>query len=431
MNKGLFNGWKDVFTFTFMQNIKTKTFKVALIGIGSLFFAIFFAINIITGYAMNDHKKANSKCNVDSIILINDTTIENMDFSKFSDFSKVSDNADISVVKGEDPLKLIEEFNSKKTNGIVIHAYQNASKENIKYTFMTYIPDHLSKKGNHINLLMRDMEEYFDQNKLSFSGVNSEINTMIASNKEVSVKNVEKDESIGEMLAKLFIPMIFVLLIYMLIIMHGQSISKNIMVEKSSKIMETLLVSVEPYAIILGKILAMYLVAILQIFVWAIFGLIGFIAGNQIAGTLFDKFDNPIVKVADILKDGSSSAFSAPAIILGTLALLLGFLMYCVLSGLVTSNISKTEDLTNAQSVFQVTVVVSFLASYMLPFLNVNENIIKVLRYIPFTAAFMLPSDVMVGSISLLGTAISLLLILITTGVMVIFTGKIYKKKVF
>lgn len=431
MKKGLFTGWREIFIFTFMQNIKTKAFKIALIGIGILFFAIFFAINIITGFAMND-KKDEKKCNLNEINVINDTSIETMDFSQFNKFSKSCKNAKITVTKDQDPIELLKTVNDKHTNAIVVRITEEQKKNKIEFTLMAYIPEHLSKKDDNINVLMKELKTYFNQNKLGFAGISGEINTLIANNAHVNITNVDKDdESIGEMLAKLFIPMIFVLLIYMLIIMHGQSISKNIMVEKSSKLMETLLTSVEPYAIILGKILAMYVVAIVQVFAWAIFGLTGFFIGNRIAHGMFDKFDNPIIKVANILKDGSSSAFSISSIVLGVAALLLGFLMYCVLAGLITSSINKSEDLSNTQSIFQVIVVFSFLISYFLPFMKADESIINIFRYVPFTAAFMIPSDVMIGNIGIVGSIISILIILITTTIMIIFTGKIYKKKVF
>ena len=40
-------GWKDVFLFTYTQNVKGKTYKAALFGIAALIFAIFLAVNII------------------------------------------------------------------------------------------------------------------------------------------------------------------------------------------------------------------------------------------------------------------------------------------------------------------------------------------------------------------------------------------------
>ena len=50
-------GWKDVFTFTFTQNVKGKTFKAALYGIAALIFIIFLAINIIVAVVNDDDDK--------------------------------------------------------------------------------------------------------------------------------------------------------------------------------------------------------------------------------------------------------------------------------------------------------------------------------------------------------------------------------------
>ena len=77
-------GWKDVFSFTFTQNVKGKTFKAALYGIATLIFIIFLAINIIVAVVNNDDdKKKNEetvKNSVDIIHIINESDIQDVDF---------------------------------------------------------------------------------------------------------------------------------------------------------------------------------------------------------------------------------------------------------------------------------------------------------------------------------------------------------------
>ncbi len=76
-------------------------------------------------------------------------------------------------------------------------------------------------------------------------------------------------------------------------------------------------------------------------------------------------------------------------------------------------------------------VVVAFLAAYMIPLMGLSDTLVNVLRFIPVTAAFMLPADVIIGSCGILISVISLGIMIATTAVMIYLTGKMYKKKIF
>ena len=246
-----------------------------------------------------------------------------------------------------------------------------------------------------------------------------------------SVDVNEKEESFGVIIAKIFVPMIFVLLIYFMVLMYGQSISKALIIEKNSKLMEMLLTSIKPHAIVLGKILAMYLNAIMQMGIWIISAVAGFIVGDRVAKNMFNSYDNSIIKVINLIRADSSSAFSVSAIIIGIAAMFIGFLLYCVFAALVASNITKAEELANGMSVFQMVTIAGFLGAYMLPLLQADSPIVDILRYVPVTSPFMITSDVIIGNIGIIGAIVSVLIMIATTVVMIIMTGKNYKKKVF
>ncbi|MBQ3583203.1 MAG: hypothetical protein IJA27_00645, partial [Lachnospiraceae bacterium] len=152
---------------------------------------------------------------------------------------------------------------------------------------------------------------------------------------------------------------------------------------------------------------------------------------DKLAGSMFEKYENPVNMLINLVRDNAQQAFSAQAVIICILSVLVGFLTYCVLAGLITSNITKAEDLANGTSVYQIIVVIGFLLAYMLPLLKQGSPIIDVLRYVPITSVFMLPADILMGSISAVGAILSICILLVTTSVMIILTGKIYKKKVF
>lgn len=431
MKKGMFAGWKDVYSFTFTQNVKAKTFKYTFVGISLLLFVIFFAVNMITGYYKDNKKDKKDKVidDVETMILINETSLDNDVFTGYKEYSEYIAETEIII---EDDVTLNEaKSRLENKSGVIVRIYKGENDEegNINYMIDVYSTEGISKKDrSHIG---NEISSYFDSVKYAMTNAEqSVINLAMSDVVSYGVYVDEDEESLAEILVKIFVPMIFVLVIYMMVLMHGQSISKSLISEKSSKLMETLLISVKPYAIIFGKILAMYTIAIMQMAMWIIAGIVGFIVGDKVAGQVFDNYSNPITNVMDIMKNGEG-AFSAQAFIVAVIAFAAGFLFYCVLSAFLSSSITKAEELANVSGVYQMIVVIGFLAAYLLPLMQEESAIVKVLRYIPVTSAFMLPSDVIIGSIGIVGTILSVGILIVTTFIMIVITGRIYKKKVF
>lgn len=431
MKKGMFTGWKDVFRFTFEQNVKTKSFKTAIVGISLLIFIIFFAINMGVGYYKDSKKpKKQMENEVTSLYIYNDTRMEDEMLLSFVQDYEFASELNISIVeKKEDIEQNIADAEEQKEKVMSV-AITETVEEELTYELLFDQSEECSK--SNVERIAEDFAEYFEECKLMSAGIDESKMLVVMSEVYANTMDIEEaDKSLGEILLGIFMPMITTLIIYMLVLMHGQSISKIIVVEKNSKLMETLLISVKPYAIILGKILAMYVVAIIQMAAWVVSGVAGYIVGDKLAGSMFEKYENPVNMLINLVRDNAQQAFSAQAVIICILSVLVGFLTYCVLAGLITSNITKAEDLANGTSVYQIIVVIGFLLAYMLPLLKQGSPIIDVLRYVPITSVFMLPADILMGSISAVGAILSICILLVTTSVMIILTGKIYKKKVF
>lgn len=431
MKKGMFTGWKDVFRFTFEQNVKTKSFKTAIVGISLLIFIIFFAINMGVGYYKDSKKpKKQMENEVTSLYIYNDTRMEDEMLLSFVQDYEFASELNISIVeKKEDIEQNIADAEEQKEKVMSV-AITETVEEELTYELLFDQSEECS--NSNVERIAEDFAEYFEECKLMSAGIDESKMLVVMSEVYANTMDIEEaDKSLGEILLGIFMPMITTLIIYMLVLMHGQSISKIIVVEKNSKLMETLLISVKPYAIILGKILAMYVVAIIQMAAWVVSGVAGYIVGDKLAGSMFEKYENPVNMLINLVRDNAQQAFSAQAVIICILSVLVGFLTYCVLAGLITSNITKAEDLANGTSVYQIIVVIGFLLAYMLPLLKQGSPIIDVLRYVPITSVFMLPADILMGSISAVGAILSICILLVTTSVMIILTGKIYKKKVF
>lgn len=396
-----------------------------------MIFIIFFGANVIMGYMSDkgDKKKANVVNKADNIWIINEVEINNELLEEFKEADDYVKDSDIVVYSDKKISEVVEDI---EDSTIVINVYKGEENEdkNVEYMLDVYATKDLSKKN--VKKVAKAFSKYFDDIKYNLTSLNPDVMHIVTSDYAVySVDVNEKEESFGVIIAKIFVPMIFVLLIYFMVLMYGQSISKALIIEKNSKLMEMLLTSIKPHAIVLGKILAMYLNAIMQMGIWIISAVAGFIVGDRVAKNMFNSYDNSIIKVINLIRADSSSAFSVSAIIIGIAAMFIGFLLYCVFAALVASNITKAEELANGMSVFQMVTIAGFLGAYMLPLLQADSPIVDILRYVPVTSPFMITSDVIIGNIGIIGAIVSVLIMIATTVVMIIMTGKNYKKKVF
>lgn len=438
--KKMFTGFKEVFTFTFVQNVKTKSFKTAVIGVSLLLFIAFFAVNMITG-AYKDHKykdkdKKEEKNTVEKLFFTNMTQMKDFDirpFAAFDEFERemgIVDYGSVSKVEEETIKKNIEAAEEREENVMFIILAEEEEQDNC-YEVRVYYSSGCKKA--HVKQVAKDFTEYFDTCKLTLAGIDADAMELVMSDSMVGMDNIaDADKSIGQIMIEIFVPMFVVLIMYMLILVHGQSISKIIVVEKNSKLMEMLLISVRPYAIIAGKVIAMYVVAVIEMTSWVLSSVLGYLISDRLAKEIFRHYDNPVMMVLRLLKNEINEAFGAPAVIMCIISVLIGFLVYCVLSAMIASGITKAEELANSSGIYQIIVVVGYMVAFFVPLAGDSNGLLaRVLRYIPVTSPYMLPSDVLIGSISVAGAVISNLILIATMLVMILFTGKIYKKKVF
>ena len=434
----MFRGWKEVFGFTFSQNVKTKGFKSAFIIITVALFLIGFGINVIIGYFMNkEHTKKEFVNEIEELVIVNETEMPSSVIEGYAEYSKYAQNMIITVSdkNKDDAVDFSNEENEKK---VVLNVYfsdnyfEEDEEKDEKSAFVVDVYSVEAISNKNAKKIAKEFTEYFEENRYVLTDIPGDVAVLLDMNITGEVVDVQdKDENIGAMLIKVFVPMITVLVIYFIILLYGQTIGKALVVEKDSKLMETLLISVKPYAVVFGKVLAMYLVALMQVFTWVIAAVAGFMAGDMFAENTYEKYNNPIKEVMSFLAKDTKSAFSIEAVIIGILAFAVGILLYFTFAALVASNATKTEELTNGMAIFQMIVVIGFLAAYMIPLMQAESPILKYLRYIPITSPYMVTSDVIIGNMGILDGIISLIIMILCTVITILLTGKIYKKKVF
>ena len=224
----------------------------------------------------------------------------------------------------------------------------------------------------------------------------------------------------------MLVPYLCLMVLYFMVLFYGQSVAGCVLMEKTSKLMDFFLVTVEPAAMVLGKILATALAGILQMAVW-----LASLAGGVALGTAFARAAVPgqtpaAVQVMESLAQ-LTGLFSLPALLLAAAIILAGFLMYCSLSAIGGSLAGKAEDLGTTNVLFSMVLVASFLACIIAGGMDGSAAGAAWLDWVPFTAVLIAPAHVLLGELTFAQGAAICALVLVCAVAIAWLAGRIYR----
>lgn len=101
------------------------------------------------------------------------------------------------------------------------------------------------------------MEEGYTQEALDRAELTPEQRALLTAPVEVTVTGGQTGEGEAMGLLSMLLPFASLMLLYFLVLLYGQSTAASVILEKTSKLMDLFLVSVEPGAMVLGKVLAL------------------------------------------------------------------------------------------------------------------------------------------------------------------------------
>lgn len=270
------------------------------------------------------------------------------------------------------------------------------------------------------------IEEGYTQEALDRADLTPEQRALLTAPVEVTVTGGQTGEGEAMGLLSMLLPFASLMLLYFLVLLYGQGTAASVLLEKTSKLMDLFLVSVEPTAMVLGKVLATALAGLLQLAVWILSLMGGFAAGGALARQTAPGVTLPLLEV---LRGAGRLAglFSVPAMLEAVGLLLAGFLLYCSLSAIGGSMAGKAEDLSSTNVLFSLVLVASFFCCMFAGGMDGMTSSARWLDYVPFTAILVTPSRVLLGQTSLLGGLVSLALVVVCAGLLTALAGRVYR----
>lgn len=250
-------------------------------------------------------------------------------------------------------------------------------------------------------------------------------------NQESTSGNTDKNKNIGDVKALSLSEYSLVLAVIVIIIMFfafgGEAVASSIITEKSTRVIEYLMTSVRPLAIITGKVLAMLTVTLLQ---FALLGL-SFILSCFLKRSMYPQGDLlPAILKGIPIKEILSNT-SPVNLILTLLIFIGGFLFFALLAGLTGATVSKIEELAEGIMVFKLTLIIGAYLSMAVCIAGLSGNSGGILDYaaylLPISAVFITPIYLLLGRAATIWGVVSLLILFLSLAGLALFTAKVYE----
>lgn len=440
MKKSDISGWKNVFSFTFIQHYKSKSAVIALVITCLLVIISGPVITMLIGSGATEKISELGECKIEEVYLKNETDFI-FDSEKF-----IQENEQYSKVKftdtDESVKSLEEKFEQDSSKDIILHIYFKDEKYNMDF----YRSNDSEISVLDTGVFSDSAEDFFVSSRISQSGISDETKELIESEITANVIDIsdisDKDEDDGINAVTSIVTIIYACVIMMIVLISSQQIAASIVVEKSSKVIETLLLSARPLAIIVGKIIGTMLILVCDfaaILVSA--GISGVITTVMTAKKISEAADIVLNSMnsmsTGIPQDAimpSDMNISIGRIIFGVIAVIvttvLAFLFYSVISGISGASCNSMEDLSGASAFISLSTIIGVYIAMGVSMVN-NAVFTEFSYLFPFSGIYVVPVDYIFGRAELSDIFILWGELIILTAVLFRFAAKIYHVLIF
>ncbi len=211
---------------------------------------------------------------------------------------------------------------------------------------------------------------------------------------------------------------------FMLTIFLVQMVGGEICEEKTTKSMEIIISNVSPQVHLGSKILASNLFVLLQGFLLVLYVVIGLAIGGVFAGG-----SSLPGEIANVLTELGATGLMDKLVYLIPLALILlilSFIAYSLVAGILASMTTNMEDFQQIQTPIMLLSLAGYYLAIMAGMFE-GSPLLRILSYVPFLSCLVSPSLLMMGQIGIIDVTIAIVVLIIFIAFLVKYGLKIYK----
>lgn len=263
-------------------------------------------------------------------------------------------------------------------------------------------------------------EANIDPNELNKIMSNIEIERIILDEDKKS-----EDESMETIMTTVF--PIFILPFFMLTIFLIQMVGMEVNDEKTTRGMEIIISNVSPKTHFFSKVLSGNIFVIGQSLLLVVYGIIGLTLRNVLgAGDIFSSLGGEMSGIFDAIAKTEFITKLSYIIPLTLVLMLLSFISYSLLAGILASVTTNAEDFSQMQTPMMLVLLVGYYLSMMAGVFK-GALFIRILSYVPFISAILSPSLLVLGQIGIIDVIIAIVLNIGAIYLLIKYGLRIYK----
>lgn len=382
-----------VISFTIKDMVKRRSFIIS---------NIIILLIVIIGFNVINWLSSQEETLTEVTVVDNQDIFEGRLESLSEQFKQLGYDVKIDKISDKEAIKSKVE-NEELDSAIVLSENENGLKFEYLVNGMSLGTTVPTEVINAIQLTYQNMQ-------LAKLGIPEDQLPTLNTESNIEVVSLSSDESSGN----IFIMMILSIVLFYAIYFYAYQVSTAITVEKTSRIIETLVTSTSPRIIVLGKTIGIGIVGIVQTLVLI---LVAVICAKTI---LPAEMINSILEMTHL----------SPAIIaIIAIYYLLGYSLYALLYALTGSTVSKPEEVQSANGPVAILAVIGFYLSYF-TMMNPTSSLNEIAALVPISSPFCMPFRAMMGLSSTNEIILSVVILVITILLVAHISIRIYSNAI-
>ena len=307
---------------------------------------------------------------------------------------------------------IILEINNDNDNFINAKVIVNGSVDTIIYQFIT----------TSINQVKTNVA-------LNSYGIDKDTMYLIEKSVDIEKINInedKKDDDLTNLALGVIFPIV-ILPVFLLVTYLVQMIGSEINEEKSTKSMEIIISNVSPEVHFLSKLISSNTFVLFQGLLMIIYSLFGGLLRLILSGGNVLSSNNEVLsEITDTISRLDILSKLSNAIPLTLILIIVTFIAYSLLSGILASMTTNMEDFQQLQTPIMVISLLGFYLSMASSMFD-GSVFIRIMSYLPFISLFLSPALFLVGQITLVDVSISVLVMIVLIFLLYKYGLRIYK----
>lgn len=420
MKSSNIKGWQEIFRFTFAQMIKSKGYRISL---AILIVIALFGMPVFSYFTLGT--ETDTEIPITKAYVFDSTGLMPVDFTPVTQTEGLG-NVEFIIpeesyetvagrVDKEEPSSVIVKLGYDVSQGFTLEIL-NAKDGEVSSSDMHFFGEQLVAcfNGHKIEALGLTKEQV--------TLINAPVISEVYQADSAGNAMIEEDTSITMNDYWFVYGLIFAVM--MINIMASSQIATSIISDKSSKVIEYLLTSVKPMAILVGKILAMLCAVLIQVVIM----IVAIVASSQISTKITGKSNMDIL--GQMIHSETLNNLNVINVLICLIVFALSLIFYAMLAGLAGSTVSKIQEASDSLTIFTL---VSLVGAYMamgaagtLAAAGQNAYVYFALLF-PISSSFLLPGAILIGKASIPIAVGAIVLQIVFIVLLLKFTSTVYE----